>query len=946
MIPRSSRSRSQARDVGHWLCRHGWRLLAPITAAIAKHGASPVGAAPWPGWLGLAVAVGVAYFLAAQLGLVLLTTAEPVAVFWPASGISIGVLVAFGPWARAPVAAGVIAATFAASVTVDRSLFSALAFGLCNAGEALLVMWLIARWLGPAFSLDSLRGVLGFFAATTVAAAATATVAAGAMELLGPANANFLEVWKVWFAADVLGAVTVAPLLIGVVAAARDVPPLRELLEGSLAVVVTAVTNGFALALLAGSSSLVEPASFLFPLLLWLGARCRPVFAAAAVFTIAAGIVWTTIHGFGRYGDASQALADRIFAAQVAMLGTTLAALALAAIFAERRRHQAALAESDTRLRSSLDAANVIAWDVDLARNTVHSAGPVRRLLDLPEGSLPQDFSAMVDTVHPLDRDRVMGQFWKAIGTAAIYRLEFRLNVTEDVRWVTAEGSIEREPDGRPMRVRGITHDISERKKAELALAERDAQLQLAERAARVGSFAIDLATGKVQISPGYATIHGLAEGTVEFARADWRTRVQVDDLARLDALRSRAFAERRSEHNTEYRIVLPDGKTRWIESRGLLSYDEDGRPTRIVGVNIDVTERKRAAAALQESEARYRALYDDNPSMYFTVDAAGMVLSVNEFGAQQLGYAPAELVGQSVLQVVHAEDREAALRHLARCAENPETVVTTELRKVHRDGSIMWVREVARAVRDSGLLLVCEEITERKRAEDQQSLLIAELDHRVKNVLASVAAIARRTGERKGSMEDFIDTLDRRIQSMADAHDLLSRNRWQGVSLAALVNRELAPYATDGNTVVDGPDIVLAAAATQATAMVLHELATNAAKYGALSTPRGRVRVRWQRLSQEGVPAKLRLDWLEAGGPLVAPPAEVGYGTSVIRDLIPYELGGTVELDFNPSGVHCMIAIGVANDGVRLVDPSADLKVLRVATPAFPTTAPDSDTP
>ncbi|HEU0058963.1 MAG TPA: PAS domain-containing protein [Hyphomicrobiaceae bacterium] len=901
-----------------------------MLAAIAKHRSAVVGASKWPAWIGLALSVGVAYFLAARGGLVLLTTAEPVAVFWPASGIAIGMLVAFGPWARAPVAVGVIAATFAASLTVDRSLFSALAFGLCNAGEALLVMWLIARWPGPGFSLDSLRGVLGFFAAVTVASAAAATVASAAMLLFGPPGANFVEVWKVWFAADMLGAVTVAPLLIGAVAAARDLPPWPEFVEGSLAVLVTAVTSGFALALLAGSSSLIEPASFLFPLLLWLGARCRPVFAAAAVFTIAAGIVFTTIHEFGRYGDPSIALADRVFAAQVAMLGTTLAALALAAIFAERRRHQAALAESDSRLRSSLDAANVIAWDVDLPRNKVHSAGPVRRLLDLRERPLPQDFAAMIETIHPLDRDRVMAQFWQAVGTAATYRLEFRLNVASEVRWVTAEGSIERDEDGRPTRVRGITHDITERKHAELALAERDAQLQLAEKAARVGSFAIDIASGNVQISPGYATIHGLAESTVEFLRVDWRTRVQVDDLARLDALRSQAFAERRSEHNTEYRIALPDGKTRWIESRGLLFYADDGRPSRIIGVNIDVTERKYAAAALEESEARYRALYDDNPSMYFTVDAGGTVLSVNEFGARQLGYAPAELVGHSVLQVIHPEDRQSALRHLARCAAAPETVFTSELRKIHRDGSIMWVREVARAVRDSGLLIVCEEITERKRAEEQQSLLIAELDHRVKNVLASVAAIARRTGERKGSMEDFVATLDRRIQSMADAHDLLSRNRWQGVSLAELVKRELAPYAGDGNWLVEGPDIVLAAAATQAAAMVLHELATNAAKYGALSTPQGQVCVRWQRLSPAGAPTQLRLEWLERGGPKVVRPAEAGYGTSVIRDLIPYELGGAVELDFSPSGVNCIIEFTLETEVVRLVNPSADLDVLR----------------
>jgi PAS domain S-box-containing protein len=284
-----------------------------------------------------------------------------------------------------------------------------------------------------------------------------------------------------------------------------------------------------------------------------------------------------------------------------------------------------------------LDAAKVIAWDVDLVGNTVHPVGPVARVLHRPEGAEPGDLAGFVDSIHPEDRDRVMGQFWAAVGTADTYRLELRLN-SNPLRWVTAEGSIDRDAQGRPVRVRGVTHDITERKHAELALAERDAQLALAGKAARVGSFAIDIGKGRVQNSLGYAIIHGLAEGTEEFPREDWRARVHPEDLARLDALRDRAFAERRSEHNTEYRLVGRDGRARWIESRGLISYDGDGRPLRLVGVNIDITERKRAQAALEESEARYRALYDDNPSMYFTVDASGTVLSVNQFGARQLG--------------------------------------------------------------------------------------------------------------------------------------------------------------------------------------------------------------------------------------------------------------------------------------------------------------------
>ena len=206
-------------------------------------------------------------------------------------------------------------------------------------------------------------------------------------------------------------------------------------------------------------------------------------------------------------------------------------------------------------------------------------------------------------------------------------------------------------------------------------------------------------------------------------------------------------------------------------------------------------------------------------------------------------------------------------------------------------------------------------DITERKRAEEQQNLLIAELDHRVKNVLASVAVVAKRTSEGKGSTTEFIDALERRIQSMAGAHDLLSRNRWQEVDLAHLVERELAPYATSDNAMVEGPYVGLLVKEAEALTAVLHELATNAAKYGPLSTPQGRVSVRWHRLSNGSVPLKLRLEWREDGGPAVASTAQPGYGTSIIRDLIPYELGGTVELVLDPRGVRCTIEIAVESE-------------------------------
>lgn len=191
--------------------------------------------------------------------------------------------------------------------------------------------------------------------------------------------------------------------------------------------------------------------------------------------------------------------------------------------------------------------------------------------------------------------------------------------------------------------------------------------------------------------------------------------------------------------------------------------------------------------------------------------------------------------------------------------------------------------------------------------------MLVAELDHRVKNVLATVSAVASRTQDTSSSGEDFVATLAGRIQSMAATHELLSCRQWKGVSLQELVRRVLAPYMTKNNTDLDGPELTLSPEAAQAVSMVLHELTTNAAKHGALSTDDGRVSVRWGRVLNGTSDARVRIAWRETAGPAVQPPKRSGYGMEVIRDLIPYELGGTVDLVFAPAGVRCDLDIPAA---------------------------------
>jgi two-component sensor histidine kinase len=210
------------------------------------------------------------------------------------------------------------------------------------------------------------------------------------------------------------------------------------------------------------------------------------------------------------------------------------------------------------------------------------------------------------------------------------------------------------------------------------------------------------------------------------------------------------------------------------------------------------------------------------------------------------------------------------------------------------------------------GASKIARDITARKRAEEQQRALHAELDHRVKNVLAAVSAIVAHTKDASSSMDDFVAALDSRIRSMASTHELLSSSRWQGVPLRELLRRELAPYTSNSNTCIEGPEVILRPEAAQPTASVFHELTTNAAKYGALSRREGRVSVRWYRAANGQGPDPLAIEWLESGGPLVHVPSNSGYGRTVITELVPYELGGSARLLFSPEGVRYRLDIPV----------------------------------
>jgi PAS domain S-box-containing protein len=267
------------------------------------------------------------------------------------------------------------------------------------------------------------------------------------------------------------------------------------------------------------------------------------------------------------------------------------------------------------------------------------------------------------------------------------------------------------------------------------------------------------------------------------------------------------------------------------------------------------------------------------------------------------------ELTFKNIRPLIHREDLQRIEGLICEGITDKPTF-QTEARIIRPTGEIRWCICAAatttdsngRVVRVSGVTV---DITDRKEAEERQTLLAREVDHRARNALAVVQSIVRLTRAKTTQM--YAATVEGRIRALAQAHNLISQSRWQGADLRTLVDEELNPYrSSDGDKIIaEGPAVSLRPVMAQTLALALHELATNAAKYGALSTPRGKVRLQW-----DLEPDSLVLNWTETGGPATMAPSSQGFGTQIINASIRSQLGGQVTFDWLPDGLTCTLSV------------------------------------
>ena len=262
----------------------------------------------------------------------------------------------------------------------------------------------------------------------------------------------------------------------------------------------------------------------------------------------------------------------------------------------ERKTAEDALRLREAELAEAQRLAHIGNWSWDAATNRLVGSDELFRIYGWdPTQPIPNIREQLGRNYSGEDWERLRAAMRDTMQTGAGYVLDLQAFRDGTPIRVTTRGEAVRNGRGQIVGLRGTVQDITERKMAELALAERNLQLALAGKAGRVGSFAYDIDTERMQISAGYAAIHGFPDGTTEIARSEWQLGVHPEDRVRWEALRSRAYRERWDEYSGEYRIVGPGSENRWIEARVFVSYDGDGRPRRAVGVDIDVTARKRA---------------------------------------------------------------------------------------------------------------------------------------------------------------------------------------------------------------------------------------------------------------------------------------------------------------------------------------------------------------
>ncbi len=358
-----------------------------------------------------------------------------------------------------------------------------------------------------------------------------------------------------------------------------------------------------------------------------------------------------------------------------------------------------------------------------------------------------------------------------------------------------------------------------------------------------------------------------------------------------------------------ELPATMPQGdETRHLMVNLVPRRDDAGKVTGVISAAMDITERRQLEQELERSNRLYQTIGEAIPFGVWIADGGGELTYVSRSFLELAGMSLEEMQGRGWVRALPPETRDEALAAWLECCRTGADW-QAEHEILSPDGEKAHVLAIGRAVRaaDGGIeswVGLNIDITRRKQEEQRLEVVSAELDHRVKNILATVSTIARLTGRSARSLDEYRAGLEARLQALAVAHQALAEESWSGMVLRELLELELDAYRGGGAIELNGPCAKLQPRAAQTLILAFHELTTNAAKYGALSRDRGRVRVDWDVASRNGSGRTLRIKWRESGVPASQAERHTGFGTTVLTRVVPSQLEATAELRFGPDGL------------------------------------------
>ena len=471
-----------------------------------------------------------------------------------------------------------------------------------------------------------------------------------------------------------------------------------------------------------------------------------------------------------------------------------------------------------------------------------------------------------------------------------------------------------------------LFNDIAERKRAESALRESEARFRAYVTASEDVIYRMSPDWSEMRQLEGQKFLESIDEPSLS-----WMDRyIDPEDQETVTATINEAIRTK-SMFELEHRVRKADGSLGWTSSRAVPLVDERGEIDEWMGAARDVTARRRADEALRESEERLRLIVENaRDYAIFTTDPKGCIDQWHAGAEAVFGWSAEEIAGRPIEITFTPEDRERGepckeLEQAARegCAPNVRW-------HVRKDGSRVFIEGNVTALKASdgsleGFLKIGQDVTERMRAEQHQRTLLAELQHRVRNTLGVVRSIARRTAERSATVDDMSFHFQGRLDAFSRVQAIVTRSPEAGVDLASLIEDELLAHAArEGEALlIEGPDVCLKPRAAESLSLAIHELATNAVKYGALGAQHGRIFIHWDWLQQDGS-RMLRLVWEENGVDMPAEePKRHGFGLELLKRTLPYDLRAETRVDFRPAGLRFEMTMPAGSDVLSAGDHS-----------------------